>query len=456
MLGPLANNGGPTQTMAIPASSPAYDANAQCSGTDQSGVSLLQRGATQCDIGAYQVSAPTTYVANPPAASVNAYATGATGDASPVLALGGASTGLNQPTGVVADVNGNVFVANAGGNSITRYAPEVSGNVAPVATIGGARTRLNKPQDVALDGNGDVWVANAAGAVTEYAAGARGNVAPIARIAGSLTKLSRPRGLVFDPSGDLRVTNANGTVTTYSASANGNVAPLSRLVHGTANRLSTDLQGLNFDGAGNLVLADAGGGRVDGFAGSASGVAKPVSTLTGTPSLQTPTGLDLDVFGNVFVADSAANSVDQFVAGSSGGAQPSAVISGPATGLASPAFLSELPPPPVPGLHASISKRRSRKSLLRNGILLTLTAWGKRAFRGEPVKVGVVVRARGRTFATAKALPLRPGKVRIRLLQTRRAPQLLRRHHKTKVKVTVTIRGGFGAKRHRLTITSTG
>lgn len=348
MLGPLADNGGPTQTMAIPASSPAYDANAACSGTDQRGVALLQRGATACDIGAYQVSAPTTYVGNPPAASVTAYATGASGDVSPVLALRGAATGLNRPTGVVADVNGNVFVANAGSNSITKYAPEVTGNATPLATIAGVQTKLNKPKDVALDANGDVWVTNADSSVTEYAAGAHGNVAPIARIFGSLTSLSKPRGLVFDPSGNLRVTNANGTVTTYAATANGNAAALSRLVNGGANGLSTNLQGLNFDAAGNLVLADGGAGRVDSFAGSASGVARPVSTLTGTPSLRTPTGLDLDTFGNVYVAESAAYSIDQFAPGSSGATPPSAVISGPATGLAGPAFLSELPPPPSP------------------------------------------------------------------------------------------------------------
>ena len=81
-----------------------------------------------------------------PAASVTAYATGASGDVSPVLALRGAATGLNRPTGVVADVNGNVFVANAGSNSITKYAPEVTGNVAPIATIAGVQDQVEQAQ----------------------------------------------------------------------------------------------------------------------------------------------------------------------------------------------------------------------------------------------------------------------------------------------------------------------
>ena len=142
-LGPLTDNGVRLQTMAIPTSSPAYDANPQdCSGTDQRGVSLLQRGATSCDIGAFQVSAPTTYVANPAANSVTAYADGASGDAAPVLTLSGPATGLSGPSGVIADTNGNVFVTNAAANSITEYAPELTGNATPTATITGSLTRL--------------------------------------------------------------------------------------------------------------------------------------------------------------------------------------------------------------------------------------------------------------------------------------------------------------------------
>jgi hypothetical protein len=52
LLGPLADNGGPTETQALLPGSPAIDTadNAVCPATDQRGV---PRDAT-CDVGAYE------------------------------------------------------------------------------------------------------------------------------------------------------------------------------------------------------------------------------------------------------------------------------------------------------------------------------------------------------------------------------------------------------------------
>jgi hypothetical protein len=60
-LGPLASNGGPTQTMALLAGSPAIDKgdNVGCPATDQRGVTRPATAANPCDIGAYEfVAAP--------------------------------------------------------------------------------------------------------------------------------------------------------------------------------------------------------------------------------------------------------------------------------------------------------------------------------------------------------------------------------------------------------------
>jgi hypothetical protein len=447
----LADNGGPTETMAIPASSPAYDSNIHCDGTDERGVSFLQRGASHCDMGAFQVEAPSTYVADPAAGSVLAFASGASGNVAPVLQLSGPATGLSQPTGVVVDDTGRVFVSNTAANTITEYAPEVTGNVAPAATIAGPRTRLNKPTGLALGGSGTLFVADSS-AVTEYAAGATGNVAPIARLGGNLTRLPAPRGLVIDQNGNLRVANGTGPIDTFASHATGNVAPTSWISPGKLR--VTSPQGLNVDDAGDIVVADAGASRVATFGANASGNDKPLRLLSG--DLVRPTGLDLDVSGNVFTADNAANAIDEFAPGGTGTASPIARIAGSVTGLVGPAFLSELPPPPTPRVGVSTRRHESRRRLLREGIVLHVHAFGRFAFRAEPIAVRAVARVGHRRWATAKALPLRPGTTILRLPPVKRAARMLRRHHRTQMTVTVTVRGGFGSLRRTVVVVSRG
>ncbi len=449
-LQPLANNGGPTKTMGIAASSPAYGSNTLCDGTDQRGVSRRQLGATRCDIGAYQVSAPSTYVANQAGGSITAYATGATGDAAPTLTLTGASTGLSTPTGVLVDVTGKVFVANAGNNSITEYAPEVDGNTAPTTTVAGSLTKLSQPQDLALDPQGDLFVTNSNASVTEYAPGATGNVAPKARIAGSAAKLSQPRGIVVDAAGALHVTNGNGTVTTYRPGASGNAAPSGKL---TINAGAARPWGLNFDPDGNLVVADAAASRVDSFAATATGTTAPLRVLSGTPpALSSPTGLDLDLTGDIFVANRASNTVTEYAPRSGGNAAPLATITGADTGLSAPYFLSELPPPPAPRVNVTTARRQSRKRILRGGITLALRASGTLAFRSQPITLTARAGANGHTLAATRATVLRPGQATLVLIPNRHAAHLVHSAHVSAITVVVTIRGGAGRQTHRLTV----
>lgn len=57
LLGPLADNGGETNTHAVPAASKALNASAVCPGTDQRGAT--RRAGVPCDVGAYEVASPT-------------------------------------------------------------------------------------------------------------------------------------------------------------------------------------------------------------------------------------------------------------------------------------------------------------------------------------------------------------------------------------------------------------
>ncbi|MGB2874394.1 MAG: CSLREA domain-containing protein [Gaiellaceae bacterium] len=80
LLAPLADNGGPTDTEALPAGSPAVDAGAGCPATDQRGVTRPRGSA--CDIGAYEVAPPVV----------------ATGAASAISFTGAVLTGTVDPS----------------------------------------------------------------------------------------------------------------------------------------------------------------------------------------------------------------------------------------------------------------------------------------------------------------------------------------------------------------------
>ncbi len=115
-LGPLATNGGPTQTMALPPGSPAVDAipasTAGCTGsTDQRGTTRPQ--GSGCDIGAYELVQSGT---GTPSVPTGLKVTGTT--SSSVSLSWTASTG--SPTGYTVYRNGT-SVGTTGGPSATTY-----------------------------------------------------------------------------------------------------------------------------------------------------------------------------------------------------------------------------------------------------------------------------------------------------------------------------------------------
>ncbi|MDG4594099.1 MAG: IPTL-CTERM sorting domain-containing protein, partial [Candidatus Contendobacter sp.] len=90
LLGPLANNGGPTQTLALLAGSPAINTgtNTGCPATDQRG--YVRPAGAACDLGAYEYSAlpPTTTLVAAPNPAVLAQTVALTATVSPNAATG--------------------------------------------------------------------------------------------------------------------------------------------------------------------------------------------------------------------------------------------------------------------------------------------------------------------------------------------------------------------------------
>lgn len=76
--------------------------------------------------------------------TVLAYVAGAQANATPLLAIAGATTKITAADGVAVDESSNVYVTNAdpGGASVLVFDPAATGDVAPIRTISGSSTTL--------------------------------------------------------------------------------------------------------------------------------------------------------------------------------------------------------------------------------------------------------------------------------------------------------------------------
>src|SRR5262249_35860894 len=118
-------------------------------------------------------------------------------------------TGLDAPSALAVDADGNLYGANFGANgngtTVSKFVP---GSTTPSATL----TGLDGPTALAFDAHGNLFVANAgAGTVSKFVPG---STTPSA----TLTGLDGPSALAFDAHGNLYVANhgvdAPGTTVT--------------------------------------------------------------------------------------------------------------------------------------------------------------------------------------------------------------------------------------------------
>jgi hypothetical protein len=288
-------------------------------------------------------SCPCLYAVNQSGNSVTVYASGATGNATPIQDISGSKTRLSAPFGVAVDGSGNTYVTNMD-DVITIYAPNATGNEAPTRTIIGPA--YHQPKGIAIDPiNGDIYVARANNdAIFVYAAGASGSVSPIGEIQGSQTGLDYPFGVALDTSGKIYVTNTddgtgNGSVTVYAAGSTGNVAPV-QTIAGARTELDGPQQ-LAVDSSSNIYVAnsayDSGKGSLTVYAAGADGNVAPIETIEGSKTeLDGADGITLDTSNNMHAANGGNNSVTVYAAGSNGNVAPINTIQGAKTGLDGP------------------------------------------------------------------------------------------------------------------------
>lgn len=158
----------------------------------------------------------------------------------------GAAARFREPTGIVADRNGNLFVTDTGNHTIRRITP--AGAVTTFAGATGASTqglgagssdgsgsfaRFNSPTAITIDSAGTLYVADtgnhtirritAAGAVTTVA-GTAGITGP-ADGTGNAARFQEPRGVAVDASGSVYISDTGNHTIRRGIAATGSGAP---------------------------------------------------------------------------------------------------------------------------------------------------------------------------------------------------------------------------------------
>ena len=132
------------------------------------------------------------YVVNTTSA-ILIFAKGASGNASPAAWIAGSKTGLDSPYAIAFDSTGRLLVADED-VGILVFAKGATGNVAPSAII----TGLDNPTGVVADAHDRIWVVDfGTNAIEEYAKNANGNATPLRTIQGQNTTLDQPLSLAL-------------------------------------------------------------------------------------------------------------------------------------------------------------------------------------------------------------------------------------------------------------------
>jgi hypothetical protein len=226
---------------------------------------------------------------------------------SPAGATLSPSTGFTNgtpigPVGIALDLSGNAWVVNAVSSSLIKYA--ASGALLSPST-GYNNGGLAAPQAIASDALGNTWVANFRDSVSKISNGgvsiSPGNGYTGGGITGSTA-------IAIDASGNAWVTNAKGSPNSITRlSAGGQpMSPASGYTGGGINKPFS----IAVDGSGYVWTANYLGNSISKIAPNGD----PVSPSTGYTGggVSRPFSLAIDGGGNVWVANDGKFSVSEF------------------------------------------------------------------------------------------------------------------------------------------------
>lgn len=289
------------------------------------------------------------YVSNPNTSTILRFnnAAKANGDLGPSGVIFGALTLLNFPQHIFVDAaDDRLFVANQGGSSVLVFdgASTKTGNVAPSRSIGGASTGLLQPSDVAVDsGRNLLYVANSRDVlVFSSASTVSGNAAFTHDIqAGFIIS-----ALYLDAANDrlyLADSGANAiNIYDNASTLNLKVAP-SRVLTGAPTQLNQP-SGIAIDAVNKLIISNAGGNSITVYAnaGAINGNIPPQVAISGAnTTLAAPAQIAANkstTLVEVFIANPNGTNVPIFsnLGGTQGNIAPSRNIVGASTNLSLP------------------------------------------------------------------------------------------------------------------------
>ena len=255
----------------------------------------------------------------------------------------GSNARFKTPSGVAVDGAGTIYVTDTANHTLRKITAAgvvttLAGSAGNSGSADGTGTsaRFNNPIGVALTATGDLLVADsnnhtirrvtAAGVVTTFAgtAGSSGST----DATGAAARFQNPHSVTVDTAGNFFVSDAGnhtvrkitaaGVVTTFAGGAGSSGATDGT---GTAARFNAP-QGLAFDSAGNLYVADSGNsllrkitaaGAVTTFAGT-TGSSRSADGTGTSARFQSPSALAFDSTGTLFVSDYFNHTIRQVTA----------------------------------------------------------------------------------------------------------------------------------------------
>jgi sugar lactone lactonase YvrE len=250
------------------------------------------------------------------------------------------TTGLTDPTFVVADPAGDVFVADPGAGMVFEFA---AGTTTPVALGSG----FVYPDGLAFDANGNLFIADDGvpdvveipntGTTKAFVAGTQTTVVSSTTVFGG-TALADPTALAVGPNGTLYISDTTNkrvvfwdpitgqSGVTFATAANGLEAPYGLAVDSSSNLYVadstldqvlifspagaistvtppnvTEADGVAVDASGSLLVSDALSGNIV-WIPDVSGTLTPASAVTIEAVASPASSLSTDALGDVYVA----------------------------------------------------------------------------------------------------------------------------------------------------------